>query len=131
MESVTAPTVAEGIRQLLDLAALSASEGIETDRARVNLLTLHATKGLEFSRVYVVGVEDYQLPGYQAVTRRLDDEFPEARRLLYVGMTRARDRLTLTRAEQRAKKPSGGSRFLDELGVVVERAQASAVAVPA
>src|SRR3989441_7652032 len=43
--------------------------------------SLHSTKGLEFSRVYILGVEDYELLGYQPTT----DEVEEARRLLYVG----------------------------------------------
>lgn len=114
---VTATDLEAAIRELLELAALSRAEGEVTDRSRVSLLTLHATKGLEFSRVYIVGVEDYQLPGYHAVNSRREDEFPEARRTLYVGMTRARDRLVLTRADQRFGKPSGGSRFLEELGL--------------
>ena len=53
-----------------------------------------------------------------AMTRKIEDDFPEARRTLYVGMTRARDRLVLTRADQRDGKPSGGSRFLEELELV-------------
>jgi DNA polymerase III epsilon subunit family exonuclease len=118
---VTAQSVDEGIRQLLEIAALSRHDGPDTDRSRVSLLTLHATKGLEFSRVYIAGVEDYQLPGYHAITKRLEDDFPEARRTLYVGMTRARDRLVLTRADERGGKPSGGSRFLEELELVAHR----------
>ena len=102
------------------MAALSVSDGFEKDVSRLNLLTLHATKGLEFSRVYIVGVEDFELPGYQAMVKRLEDEFPEARRLLYVGMTRARDRLVLTRAERRADRPTGGTAFLEELGLTLE-----------
>jgi superfamily I DNA/RNA helicase len=53
-----------------------------------------------------------------AITRKIEDDFPEARRTLYVGMTRARDRLVLTRADQRDGRPSGGSRFLEELELV-------------
>jgi DNA helicase-2/ATP-dependent DNA helicase PcrA len=90
------------------------------DRARVNLLTLHATKGLEFSRVYVVGVEDFQMPGWGPVTHGREEEIREARRLLYVGMTRARDRLVLTRVQTRGGKDAGGSRFLDEMGLVAQ-----------
>jgi DNA polymerase III epsilon subunit family exonuclease len=112
---VRAADVDEAIRELLELAALSRREGEDTDQSQVSLLTLHATKGLEFSRVYIVGVEDYQMPGYHAITRKIEDDFPEARRTLYVGMTRARDRLVLTRADLRDGKPAGGSRFLEEL----------------
>src|SRR2546425_10170815 len=75
--------------------------------------SLHSTKGLEFSRVYILGVEDYELLGYQPTT----DEVEEARRLLYVGMTRARDRLVLTRVERRFGRDTGGSSFLEEMGL--------------
>src|SRR6185369_14507060 len=84
---------------------------------RVNLLTLHSTKGLEFSRVYIVGAEDAELPGIRRDGQAVPDaEVHEARRLLYVGMTRAKDRLVLTRVERRSGLPTGGHRFLDEIG---------------
>src|SRR5439155_1492769 len=89
-------TLGESIDRLLERVALSTSEGIEVAPDRVNLLTLHSTKGLEFSRVYIVGVEDYQIPGYRESTEHRQAEIQEARRLLYVGMTRARERLVLT-----------------------------------
>jgi DNA polymerase III epsilon subunit family exonuclease len=110
--------LADELDRFLERVALSNSEGVEVDHARVNLLTLHATKGLEFSRVYVVGVEDFQMPGWGPVTYAREDEIREARRLLYVGMTRARDRLVLTRVQTRGGRDAGGSRFLDEMGVV-------------
>ena len=50
-----------------DRVALSNSDGIEADQDRINLLTLHSTKGLEFSRVYIVGVEDTEMPGLQSI----------------------------------------------------------------
>jgi DNA polymerase III epsilon subunit family exonuclease len=109
--------VDQGIQRMLEKVALSTSEGVEADPHRVNLLTLHSTKGLEFSRVYVVGVEDYQIPGYYATVDKREDEIQEARRLLYVGMTRAKDRLVLTRVAERGGKPAGESRFLEEIGV--------------
>jgi superfamily I DNA/RNA helicase len=103
----------------LERAVLSKWDGAEPDRARVNLLTLHSTKGLEFSRVYVVGTEDAQLPGGgSATTAPNDEEVEEARRLLYVGMTRAKDRLVLTRVASRRGKVTGGYQFLDEMGLV-------------
>jgi superfamily I DNA/RNA helicase len=109
-------TLAGSIHRLLERVALSTSREVETDPERVNLLTLHSTKGLEYSRVYVVGVEDERLPGLRAGG---DDvrEIEEARRLLYVGMTRAKDRLVLTRAATRFGKSAGGSRFLEEMGL--------------
>jgi DNA polymerase III epsilon subunit family exonuclease len=108
-------TLVEDIDRLLDRVALSTSEGADVVPDRINLLTLHSTKGLEFSRVYIVGVEDFQLPGYYAATENREDEIQEARRLLYVGMTRARDRLILTRVDQRFGLSAGGNRFLDEM----------------
>ena len=107
----------EGIDRLLERVALSKSEGEAAAPDRVNLLTLHSTKGLEFSRVYIVGVEDYEIPGYQATTNNITDEIEEARRLLYVGMTRACDRLVLTRCERRSGRDSGGGMFLQEMGL--------------
>ena len=85
---------------------LSKWDGNEPERGRVNLLTLHSTKGLEFSRVYIVGVEDAQLPGGSPTTGPTPDEIEEARRLLYVGMTRTKDRLVLTRVATRGGKPT-------------------------
>lgn len=109
--------LAEAIPELLDRAALSTSEGMEVDPDRVNLLTLHATKGLEFATVYIAGVEDLTIPGARTLREGRAAELPEARRLLYVGMTRARDRLVLTRTETRNGEPGGGNLFLDEMGL--------------
>ena len=87
--------------------------GREAETRGVNLLTFHAAKGLEFDAVFLPRVEEGQIPIKQARSRAAVDE---ERRLLYVGMTRARRHLCLTwRSEA---KPS---RFLAELGVVAER----------
>jgi len=107
----------DSIDRLLERVTLSKSEGEQAATDRVNLLTLHSTKGLEFSRVYIVGVEDYEIPGYQAATNNVKDEIEEARRLLYVGMTRACDRLILTRCERRSGRDAGGTMFLEEMGL--------------
>jgi DNA polymerase III epsilon subunit family exonuclease len=112
-----APTLAESIDLLLGRIALSRSDGSETEEHRINLLTLHSTKGLEFSRVYIVGVEDQALPGFPALEENREHEIQEARRLLYVGMTRAKDRLVLTRAEHRGGRPTGGAKLLREAGL--------------
>jgi superfamily I DNA/RNA helicase len=110
-------TLDERIDRVLERVALSSSEGVEADPARVSLLTLHSTKGLEFSRVYVVGVEDSQLPGWRELQEQQEKEIQEARRLLYVGMTRAKDRLVLTRAERREGRSTGGDLFLRDAGL--------------
>ena len=102
----------------LERAVLSKFDGDQPRRGRVNLLTLHSTKGLEFSRVYVVGAEDSQLPGGSPTNGAKPEEIEEARRLLYVGMTRTEDRLVLTYVAARGGKPTGGHQFLDEMGLV-------------
>jgi len=107
----------EQISRFLECVALSRSDGVDPDRERLNLLTLHSTKGLEFSRVYILGAEDAQLPGGSPLRPASKSEIEEARRLLYVGMTRAKDRLVLTRAAERNGQPTGGHRFLDEMGL--------------
>ena len=115
-------TMEESIDRLLERVALSASGGsVNVGRDRVTLLTLHSTKGLEFSRVYIVGVEDYELPGFRTVRDKVQEEIEESRRLLYVGMTRARDRLILTRVEQRFGRDAGGSAFLEEMDLQVNK----------
>lgn len=116
--------LAAGIDSLLERVALSSYEN-ETGGGRVNLLTLHSTKGLEFERVYIVGVEDFQIPGYQAATNNIIDEIEEARRLLYVGMTRARDRLVLTRVARRWNQDAGGSSLLEEMGFTVSESSSA------
>jgi superfamily I DNA/RNA helicase len=113
-------SLGDQIADFLERVALSSKDGVVPARERVNLLTLHSTKGLEFSRVYILGVEDAQLPGGTPMHPALPNEIEEARRLLYVGMTRARDRLVLTRTERRSGQRTGGHRFLDEMGLVVE-----------
>jgi superfamily I DNA/RNA helicase len=125
MDGDSERTLEQGIDRLLERVALSTSEGIDVAPNRVNLLTLHSTKGLEFSRVYVVGVEDYQLPGFYSVKNHREDEIQEARRLLYVGMTRARDRLILTRVNRRFGQDAGGSKLLEEMRLEAETLSAS------
>jgi superfamily I DNA/RNA helicase len=115
-----APLLQGQIGQLLELVALSKHDGTEVHQDRVSLLTLHSTKGLEFSRVYVVGVEDSELPGATQHKPATQPDIQEARRLLYVGMTRAKDRLVLTRAAKRGDLPTGGIQFLAEMGLSPE-----------
>ena len=110
-------SLAEQISRFLERVALSRRDGAEPQRDRVNLLTLHSTKGLEFSRVYILGVEDDK-PRNGVSKSAAQAETEEARRLLYVGMTRAEDRLVLTHVGSRNGPPAAGHRFLDEMGLV-------------
>ena len=120
VEASAGDTLAQHIDDMLCRVALSSSAEAETDPNRINLLTLHSTKGLEFSRVYIVGVENQVLPGWRAIEEDRTDEIQEGRRLLYVGMTRAKDRLVLTHAERRAGYAAQGKLFLTEAGLVLE-----------
>jgi len=99
------------------LALDSKEEEDPAEDKGVTLMTLHAAKGLEFPVVFLVGAEEDLLPcaGIQGEARDLDEE----RRLAYVGITRARELLHLTRAAQRVKRgkvlPRTPSRFLADL----------------
>ena len=82
------------------------SEGTSTssispnnNRGKVNLMTIHASKGLEFPVVYLIGVEENILPAAQSLSSK--DDIEEERRLCYVGMTRAMEELSLTYAADR------------------------------
>lgn len=83
---------------------------------RVQLMTLHASKGLEFPHVYIIGMEEELLPHRSSIE---EDNIEEERRLAYVGITRARQTLTLTLSRQRKQFGEmidcSPSRFLDEL----------------
>ena len=118
IEACATGELAEQVSTFLERAVLSKYDGAQTEKNRVNLLTMHSTKGLEFSRVYIVGVEDEQLIPMprEGVVKKQDLE--EARRLLYVGMTRTEDRLVMTRVKSRAGRSTGGHRFLDEMALV-------------
>ncbi|MDX1633227.1 MAG: DNA helicase Rep [Marinobacter sp.] len=88
----------------------------EDDSDKVQLLTLHASKGLEFPHVFIMGLEEEILPHRSSIE---EGNIEEERRLMYVGITRARETLTLTFAAQRKqygeKLETIPSRFLDEL----------------
>lgn len=102
---------------LADVALVSEPDNLDESLSAPVLLTLHAAKGLEFRVVFIVGLEDGLLPH----SRSFDDpeEMAEERRLLYVGITRAKDRLYLLRAFRRGmwgqSDVAAPSRFLADL----------------
>jgi DNA helicase-2/ATP-dependent DNA helicase PcrA len=120
----------ETLSDFLDLAALVSDADAYEEGAPVTLLTLHSAKGLEFDHVFLVGLEEGVFP--HSRSSDCADELEEERRLCYVGMTRARETLTLTRAVYRRiygnerLKGSLPSRFLLEIpGELVDTAEGS------
>jgi len=106
------------LESFLDKVSLVTDVDLYEDKGnRVSLMTLHCAKGLEFPAVFIVGIEEGLLPHYRRGEEIEDME--EERRLFYVGMTRAKQRLFLSRAEERSTFGVGranlASRFLDEL----------------
>ena len=102
---------------LNEIALYTDLDALEQSDDCVTMMTIHAAKGLEFPLVYVVGLEEGIFPGSTAQFE--EEELEEERRLCYVAMTRAKERLTLTHARQRmlyGKTASNRlSRFLEEI----------------
>lgn len=106
-----------------EVALLSDLDTLDEQQDRIICMTLHAAKGLEFPYVWVVGCEEGLLPHINSLDNQASLE--EERRLLYVGMTRAQRKLTLSYAATRALRgelvPQLPSRFFQELPETVER----------
>lgn len=108
----------------LNNIALQSSSDKDTEENTVSLMSLHASKGLEFPVVFMPGLEEGQLPHKRALMER--DGLDEERRLCYVGMTRAQQRLIVSFADTRMQRfknggivfePTKKSRFLQESGL--------------
>lgn len=100
---------------LAEISLLSAVDMLGSEENKVVMMTLHASKGLEFKNVYIIGLEDSIIP-----SSRDDVGIEEERRLLYVGMTRAKEELHLSTAKQRHTFGAWGeedkpSRFLYDI----------------
>ncbi|MCD8082379.1 MAG: UvrD-helicase domain-containing protein [Clostridiales bacterium] len=108
------------LRLFLEEVALVADvDSVDESENRVTLMTLHSAKGLEFPVVYLSGMEDGLFPGSMAIFSDNREDMEEERRLCYVGITRARERLVLTAARSRMIKGETRyakiSRFIDEI----------------
>ncbi len=107
----------ENVALVSEVDGLQGGDDTDVEEEAITLITLHQAKGLEYDAVFLVGLEEGILPH----SRSVDDptQIEEERRLLYVGMTRARKRLNLFRAFQRRFRGQSGStmasRFLQEI----------------
>src|SRR6187397_1633422 len=101
---------------LQEISLFSDQDAIRGEQSLVTLMTLHNAKGLEFRAVFMIGMEEGIFPHSRSLEEAM---LEEERRLAYVGMTRARERLTLTHASHRSlwgnRNYNLPSRFLDEL----------------
>ena len=104
---------------LEEVALVADIDRLSEDDNRVLLMTLHSAKGLEFSHVYLAGMEDGIFPSYMTIASDDPAEIEEERRLAYVGITRAKDDLTLCYAKMRMVRGetqmNAVSRFVKEI----------------
>ncbi len=104
---------------LEEVALVADIDSVAKDDNRVLLMTLHSAKGLEFSSVYLSGLEDGIFPSYMTITSDDPEDIEEERRLAYVGITRAKEDLTITYAKARMIKGetqyNAISRFVREI----------------
>jgi DNA helicase-2/ATP-dependent DNA helicase PcrA len=104
---------------LEEVALVADIDNLEEGSDYVVLMTLHSAKGLEFPNVYLAGMEDGLFPSYMTITSDDPSEIEEERRLCYVGITRAKEHLTLTSARMRMTRGETQynkvSRFVKEI----------------
>ncbi|MBG1261879.1 DNA helicase PcrA [Nostoc commune] len=105
------------LQNFLSDKAVNPDDNLKEGQTAVSLMTLHASKGLEFPVVFLVGLEQGLFPGHRSLSDPASLE--EERRLCYVGITRAQERLFLSHARERrlygSREPAMRSQFLDEL----------------
>ena len=135
LANLAAPYSAGELVEFLDTLALVQDQDMASDDdeakipPKVRLMTVHASKGLEFQTVIIAGCEEGLLPHYYATADKDGEELAQAvdeeRRLLYVAMTRAKESLALTRARTRltwgVSRQMEASRFLDEIPADLRR----------
>ena len=114
--------VDEAVSSFLSALALVHAQDSLTTINAVSLLTFHAAKGLEFRKVIIIGMEDDHMPSFFAKKeadplddRSVNKKMDEQKRLLYVGITRARDELLLIAVKNRNGKPQKSSPFLRQI----------------
>lgn len=104
---------------LEEVALVSATDDIENDTPKALLMTIHAAKGLEFANIYLAGCEDGVFPSHMTIATGNAEDMEEERRLAYVGITRAKDDLTITFARCRMNRGefqyNPVSRFIREI----------------
>ncbi len=105
-EHATEPSLSEFLEEV---ALVADVDELKDSSDYVVLMTLHGAKGLEFPRVYMVGMEDGLFPSYSGISSGDETDLEEERRLCYVGITRAMDYLTMTAA--RARMIHGETQF--------------------
>ena len=102
-----------------ELALVAGIDTYEEDADVVSLMTLHSAKGLEFPVIFMTGLEDGVFPGYMSIVSEDPEDMEEERRLCYVGITRAKEKLYITHAKSRRvhgqEQLSKPSRFLQEI----------------
>mgnify|MGYP000788316433 CR=1 FL=1 len=118
IERTYGPLTCKALPALMEWLALRSDlDSLAGETHAITMMTIHSAKGLEFPVVFVVGMEEGLFPGNRAMGD--GDEMEEERRLCYVAMTRAKEKLTLTNARQRTlygkTTPCMPSRFLSEI----------------
>jgi DNA helicase-2/ATP-dependent DNA helicase PcrA len=111
---------------LQQISLYTAQDSLDSEESLITLMTLHNAKGLEYDTVFIVGCEDGAFPHMRALEEGSEEE---ERRLCYVGITRAKQRLYMTWARERRlfgrSEHNFPSRFIDELPAELTRRQAA------